>query len=379
MTLILVDENIPGAGALLAPLGEVRSFRGRELSAEQVRDATALLVRSVTPVNRALLEGSNVQFVGSATIGTDHMDTAWLDASGIRWCSAPGSNAESVVDYCLSALCVIPDMLERLFDGGRVGIVGYGNVGSRLHRRLQALGIACVAYDPFLRPGQCPVQASLEEVLKVDFLSLHTPLTRTGAYPTRHLLSLEQLSAMPSGASILNAGRGAVLASNTLIDLLRLRPDIRLVLDVWEHEPDIDPALLKLCTIGTPHIAGYSQDGKWNGLLQVATALSGQLGIALADITPDLVTAPMLDVSDSNGIVELVKKVVLGCYDIRKDDRDLRSALKSGAVESRFDSLRRAYPARREVSAVGVRGSGALRAELRQAIVALGVTAFLSE
>jgi erythronate-4-phosphate dehydrogenase len=379
VTLILVDENIPGAGALMAPLGEVKSFRGRELCAADVRDASALLVRSVTPVNSALLAGSKVQFVGSTTIGTDHLDTTWLDANGIRWCAAPGSNAESVVDYCMSALCIVPDMLERLFDGGQVGIIGYGNVGSRLHKRLQALGIDCRAYDPFLSAEQCPIQASLQELLTVDFLSLHTPLTRSGLFPTQHLLSLEQLAAMPRSAVILNAGRGEVLASATLQQVQRVRPDLGLVLDVWENEPAIATGLLDVCAIGTPHIAGYSQDGKWNGLMQVASALAQYFGVALAALEAPLVQAASVDVSEVRDVPGLVRTVVLACYDIRADDRRLRDCTAPETMGKLFDQLRRTYPARREVSSVRIRGVDALSVELRKALVALGVRPLLDE
>ncbi|HCS25872.1 MAG TPA: erythronate-4-phosphate dehydrogenase [Spongiibacteraceae bacterium] len=384
MTLILVDENIPGAEQLLAPLGEVRLFRGRDLRAHEVRQADALLVRSVTTVNAALLEGSQVEFVGSTTIGTDHLDIHWLEQKGIRWCSAPGSNADSVVDYCLSAMCAMPSVLERLLDGGRVGIVGYGNVGSRLHRRLQALGIDCVACDPLLTPAQCPVLGTLDDVLACDFVSLHTPLTLTGNFPTRHLLSLEQLVRLPKNAVLLNAGRGEVLATEVLLDAVKARPDIRLVLDVWEHEPAISAELLAECAIATPHIAGYSQDGKWKGLLQVARALSDFRGVPLPVLVPPMVEAPCVDIAHAETVAELVRAVVLGVYDVRADDKRLRQAMRSEDPGLEFDTLRRRYPVRREVacarlSGLGHSGEEKLRGESGKALVALGVNTLLAE
>lgn len=379
MNLILVDENIPGAHELLAPLGRIESFRGRDLRPEQVSSAAALLVRSVTPVNAALLANSNVGFVGSTTIGTDHMDIAWLESRGIRWCNAPGSNAHSVVDYCLSAMCALPGVLERLMGGGRVGIVGYGNVGSRLHQRLAALGIDCVAYDPLLSAEQCPILASLDEVLSADFLSLHTPLTRSGAFPTIHLLSLAQLQRLPAGAVLLNAGRGEVLATETLLALSQRRPDIRMVLDVWENEPDIDAGLAGVSQFATPHIAGYSQDGKWTGLEQVATLLSAHLGIALAEVSPPLLDAPVVAISANTAHTDAVRAVVLAAYDIRRDDERLRAALGAGEVRIKFDELRRFYPARREISAVQVECGATLPSQLRETLLALGVSTFLTE
>lgn len=379
MNLILVDENIPGARELLAPLGRVELFRGRELSAEQAAAATALLVRSVTPVNASLLGESRVGFVGSTTIGTDHMDTAWLDRQGIRWCNAPGSNAQSVVDYCVSAICALPGVLERLTTGGRVGIIGYGNVGCRLHRQLEALAIDCVAYDPFLTSDQCPILSSLDEVLHADFLSLHTPLTRSGEFPTFHMLALAQLQRLPEGAVLLNAGRGEVLATVALLALAAARPDIRLVLDVWEHEPNIAAELVAVCALATPHIAGYSQDGKWSGLMQVARALSEHLGIALADVAPPLATAPAVELNTTGNRADALRALVLGAYDIRRDDQRLREALSVGQAGVAFDELRRRYPVRREISAVRVIAKTALPGELREALVALGVSALLTE
>ena len=384
MSLILVDENIPGAEQLLAPIGRVELFRGRELRAEQVKAASALLVRSVTPVNASLLQGSNVDFVGSTTIGTDHLDTGWLDQRGIRWCNAPGSNADSVVDYCLSSICALPDVLERLLGGGQVGIVGYGNVGSRLHARLQALGINCVAYDPYLSLAQCAIGVGLDEVLRADFVSLHTPLTVSGEFPTRHLLSLPQLLCLPENAVLLNAGRGEVLATDVLQELCSARPDIRLVLDVWEGEPDISVGLLGSCAIATPHIAGYSQDGKWKGLLQVAQALSAHWGLELPAIAAPMAEAPIVDVSEARvesvaAIAGFVRAIVLGVYDVREDDKRLREAVASVAPGPGFDRLRRHYPARREVSAARIKGPAGVQGGSGKVLAALGITAFLPE
>ncbi len=369
MSLILVDENIPAAEELLSALGEVRRFRGRELTSAEVKTADALLVRSVTRVDEELLRDSQVQFVGSTTIGTDHLDTRWLDSVGIRWCSAPGSNANSVVDYVFSAICVLPGLLETLRDGGQVGIVGYGNVGSRLHRRLASLGIACRAYDPFLDIEQCPISDSLEAVLNSDLLCLHTPLTRKGPHPTAGMLSAKDLQVLPQGAVLLNAGRGEVLPDRVLQELLVERPDLKLVLDVWEGEPDISVEVLAECDIATPHIAGYSQDGKWLGVTQVAQALAEHWGATLPKVEPAfLAPAPTIRVSGELDELAFIRQAVLSVYDLREDDRRLRQSFVSGAD---FDELRRNYPARRELAVLDVSGQGALTASLRQTLVAL--------
>lgn len=371
MTRILVDENIPWAETLLSNWGELEAFRGRDLRRDLLGDADILLVRSVTEVNAALLEGSVVRFVGSTTIGTDHLDTRWLDQQGIRWCSAPGSNADSVVDYCLSAFCALPGALERLLDGALVGIIGYGNVGARLHRRLAALGVACLAYDPWLSAEQCPVLAPLERVLDCEIISLHTPLTRGGPFPTRHLLGLDDLLALPSDAILLNAGRGEVLATDTLLSLRQQRPDIQLVLDVWEGEPGISADLVSRCAVATPHIAGYSQDGKWRGLLQVARQLALYLGEELPAVTPPLAPAPLVDLSGADSRAALIRSLVLGVYDIREDDRRLRDSLEAVEPARAFDQLRRHYPARREVTAARLTGAERLAGDLGKMLAAL--------
>lgn len=370
MSLILVDENIPAAEALLSGFGEVHRFRGRELTAEAVKQADALLVRSVTRANAGLLEGSKVRFVGSTTIGTDHLDTVWLEQQGIQCCSAPGSNAHSVVDYVLSAVCVLPGLLDELLSGGRVGIVGYGNVGSRLHRRLAALGIDCAAYDPLLNDAQCSIAAPLSVVLDSPLVCLHTPLTRSGPHPTANLLSLDALRRLPQGAVLLNAGRGEVLPNALLLTLLNERPDIRLVLDVWEGEPDISQELLSRCVLATPHIAGYSQDGKWLGVQMVAEALARHLGQPLPELTPDfLAPAPKVSLALESPKAEQIRKCVLAAYDVREDHRRLQGF----SAGKDFDELRRNYPARREVSMVEIENEGDLPPVLREVLAALRV------
>lgn len=374
MSRILVDENIIGADTVLAPLGEVVRFHGRSLSSADLAGATALLVRSVTRVNAQLLAGSAVRFVGSTTIGTDHLDIDYLESAGIQWCNAPGSNANSVVDYCLSAICRVPGALEGLLAGERVGIIGYGNVGSRLHRRLAALGVDCVAYDPLLNAEQCPIQGSLREVLSCPVVSVHTPLTRQGRFPTWHMLDLPALSGMPENAMLLNAGRGEVVATEVLLALCEKRPDIRLVLDVWENEPTIDKALLDSAYLATPHIAGYSQDGKWQGLLQVGRALADFLEQPLPEPEPDrILSAPAeVDVSGCESVVDTVRAVTLGSYDIGKDSKALKAARGNENLGIAFDALRREYPARREIASARVRGLEALPLLSRVALAALG-------
>ena len=347
---LVVDENIPLADAFFGSLGEVVALPGREMNAEDVRDADALIVRSVTRVDAGLLAGSAISFVGTCTIGVDHLDLDYLQSRNIAVASAPGCNANSVVEYVFSALCA----LNQPWEGRVFGIIGCGNVGGHLHRRLRALGVNCRCYDPFLSPADNPDLCELPEALQSDIVCLHTPLTVDGPYPSHHLLGEAELMSLKPGALLLNAGRGAAIDNGALLKVLESRPDLRVVLDVWEPEPALNPRLLERVSIGTPHIAGYSYDGKVRGTEMIYQALCRQLGL-----TPDI-RAESLLTADAGGPEpialpssaddwENVCLAVLEAYDIRSDDGQLRAA--AGEPETlplTFDRLRKHYPQRRE-------------------------------
>lgn len=369
---IIADENILGAEACLGQFGDVELVAGRSVTSAQLVGAQALVVRSVTRVNRDLLAGSGIGFVGTCTIGTDHLDTAFLRERGIAFCSAPGSNADSVVDYVLSALANPHGLLEDLLQGARVGIVGLGNVGRRLAARLQGLGIGCDAYDPFLDPVAHPILRPLDALKRCRVLCLHTPLTTTGPFPTRHLLDSHWLAALPARAVILNAGRGEALATQDLLSLKAKRPDIQLVLDVWENEPRVDPVLAGQCLLATPHIAGYSADGKLKGLHQVAAALARHLGVAF--VPP----APPPDLQQGVGIAlqghtvaEKIRSGIAQVYDICSDDQRFRQGLAESEPAAAFDRLRKTYPRRRELNTATLIGGKAASAGDRALFKAL--------
>lgn len=373
--LIVADENIPAIRASFGGLGEVRTRPGRTLTRADLEGAEILLVRSVTRVDRALLEGSPVRFVGTATIGTDHLDLEYLHSRGITVVSAPGSNAASVVDYVLSCLCVLDGVLERLLGGGAtVGIIGLGNVGGRLLRRLQGLGIRCIGYDPLLPPAPGLPLCDLDTVLAADVICCHTPLTTVGSYPTRHLLDTGRLQRLRPGAVLLNAGRGAVVDNAALTMLLAGRPDLRVVLDVWEGEPALHAGLPERVTIATPHIAGYAWDGKLAGTRMLLEACSRYLHMPLPD-PPAAEPGPLL--ADAAGLegAALLRAAVLAVYDVREDDRRLRAVLAAGEGAAGFDRLRRDYPRRRELSVLRIAGWEALPAPARALLSALGARA----
>jgi erythronate-4-phosphate dehydrogenase len=348
---ILVDENIPAAVACFSQFGDVQQISGRQLSNADIGDAEVLIVRSVTKVNEALLTGTGVRFVGSTTIGTDHLDLSYLGSAGVRVCNAPGSNAESVVDYVISAICRSNNLLERLLMGESVGIVGYGNVGQRLGRRLSALGIAWRAYDPLLNPASFPGLTSLSDVLKGSLVCLHAPLTREGPYPSYHMLNVDQLAVMPKDGFLLNAGRGEVVATEALLALRDKRADISLILDVWESEPDFPVALASCCRIATPHIAGYSADGKLTGLKMVAAELADFLGLSLRPFAVPANMSEARPVScDGVNVADFIRRAVISVYDVESDAARFHGIIDAVDRAQKFDLLRKNYPVRRELA-----------------------------
>ena len=376
---IVADENMPYVSEWFAALGDVQTLPGRSLDSAAVRNADILLVRSVTNVNRALLEGSSVQFVGSATIGTDHLDTAYLASQGIAYANAPGCNANAVVDYVLSAMAALEGVLERLIEGGTVGIIGLGNVGSRLCLRLQSMGIRCIGYDPYLSDTSLMPLATLDAVLNADVVCCHTPLTHQGLYPTWHMLNRDNLKHMRSDALLLNAGRGGAIKNDALPLWLSKQAQRRLVLDVWESEPAIDSNLLQDVHIATPHIAGYSLDGKLAGTRMVLNACCAHFDLPVPD-TQQIPVAPWVRVNTNLSGVNLIRETIRAVYDVREDDARMRAAMKCAAAQRpyRFDELRKNYPERREFGVVRIQNWNELTAEQQQLLRGLGFVAEMS-
>lgn len=355
---IVADENMPLVDSLFSELGEVVRLPGRSMSAADVKDADILLVRSVTKVNELLLSGSSVKYVGTATIGTDHVDTEWLESSGIAFSNAPGCNAHSVVDYVISALiCLCQDEHKSITDL-TVGVVGAGNVGSRLVRRLRKLGVKVQAYDPFIEDESLPL-VELEEVLGCDVVSLHVPLTTEGEHPTHHLIDEGALRTMKRSAVLINTSRGPVIDNVALKQHLILCSEFKAVLDVWETEPVVERELLDLVDLGTAHIAGYSLDGKYKGTFQIYTEVCKFLGLPMRKRLPQMLPEPDLvqvGFSKESVFEEVFPRLVQVAYDIRRDDRALRRAvLRSGNISEAFDLLRKNYPTRREFSSLTVK------------------------
>ncbi|HLG43654.1 MAG TPA: 4-phosphoerythronate dehydrogenase, partial [Nitrospirales bacterium] len=260
---IVADANIPLVEEAFGQLGQVTLLPGREIGPEQVRDADVLIVRSVTSVGPALLEGSRVRFVGSATIGLDHVDEVFLNRRGIAFAYAPGSNANSVAEYVIAALLALG---RERYEGRTLGLIGVGRIGTLVQEKALALGMTVLANDPPLERAGRAGLVSLDALLRgSDLVSCHVPLTREGPDATFHLLDEARLSLLQSHAVVINTARGPVVDNAALLRALRGGRIGGAVLDVWEHEPEPDPELIEAVTLGTPHIAGYSFDGKVNG------------------------------------------------------------------------------------------------------------------
>jgi len=340
---IVADANIPYLHDAFGPLGEVVTMPSRQLSPEAVKEADLLLVRSTIRVNEALLAGSRVRFVATATIGIDHLDTAWLDGAGIRWTSAPGSNADSVVQWFAAAMTRVPDVAER-----QLGIVGVGNVGSRIERLFRALDVKppLLCDPPRARREGSDAFVSLDEILeRCDLVTLHVPLTRSGEDATFHLLDARKLR---KDAVLVNACRGEVLDTESALAV-----DNTLLLDVFEGEPAPDPRLVARAAIATPHIAGHSLDGKANGTKMIYDAACAFLGVAPAWSPRDSLPPPpgpiVIDRRD-DGVAAALQAVAAG-YDVAADD----SALRAFADGTAFRSYREKYPERRELDGRPVR------------------------
>jgi erythronate-4-phosphate dehydrogenase len=348
---IIVDENIPYGREAFSTLGEVVTRPGRAISPDDVRDAELLLVRSITKVNAALLEGSAVRFVATATIGEDHIDKAWLAAQGIGFSSAPGCNANSVGEYIVAALLHLAAKHDLTLEGMSLGVVGVGNVGSNVAQKAAALGMTVVLNDPPLAEATGNAKyRPLDEILACDFITTHVPLTKEGPHRTVHLVDAEFLSRMKPDSFFLNTARGPVCDNGALLACLQSGHLRGAILDVWEGEPEVRLDVLDAVDIATPHIAGYSFDGKVNGTRQIYEAACKHLGVPADWSVEALLPEPDHPRLYLEGQPGDLKRAVDTVYPLLEDDARMR-AIKEQPAEGRaayFDMLRKTYPRRRE-------------------------------
>ncbi|NWC64025.1 4-phosphoerythronate dehydrogenase PdxB [Cedecea sp. P7760] len=364
---ILVDENMPYARELFSRLGEVTAVPGRPIPVEALTDADALMVRSVTKVNAELLAGKGIKFVGTATAGTDHVDEAYLQSAGVAFSAAPGCNAIAVVEYVFSSLLMLAERDGFELKDRTVGIVGVGNVGSRLQARLEAWGVRTLLCDPPRADrGDEGDFVALEALVQdADIITFHTPLFKSGDYKTLHLADEALISRLKPGAILINACRGPVVDNAALLKCLKAGQELSVVLDVWEPEPDLNVELLGKVDIGTSHIAGYTLEGKARGTTQVFEAFSDFIGQSQQVALDSLLPAPEFGRITLAGPLDqpTLKRLVHLVYDVRRDDAPLR---KVAGQPGEFDKLRKNYLERREWSSLYVQCDDATAANMLQ-------------
>jgi len=385
MMKIVADANIPFIKECFSSVGEVTTIGGREMTPWNVVDTDILLVRSITPVGVDLLAGSKVRFVGTATIGFDHIDLGFLESNNIGFASAPGSNANSAAEYVIAGLLDIAQKYALDLEGRSIGIIGVGNVGSRVAKKCAAMGMDVYLNDPPLQRQTGDAKyLPLEKLYDCDFITFHTPLTFEGTDKTHHLADESFFKSLKHRCVFINASRGGVVDSSALGTAIKSGRLRAVVLDVWENEPDIDIELLKMVDIGTPHIAGYSLDGKIAGMIMIYKAACEYFDLEpkfdLEDFlpepaVPELKTNPKIG-NDQDALLNAVQKI----YRIDKDDAKLRRV--SGKPEKDrgqyFDSLRKSYHVRREFQNTRVILKGT-NSKLAEKLIGIGFKEVKSE
>jgi len=369
---IVADANIPFVKECFGSLGNVVHCPGRDMNADIVRDADCLLVRSVTKVGPDLLEGSSVRFVGTATIGVDHIDMDYLQRKDIGFASAPGSNANSVAEYVIASLLNLAEDKGFELAGKSIGVIGVGNVGSRVVRKAEALGLKTVLNDPPLaRQSGDEKYRPISEVMDCDIVTVHTPLTYHGQDKTFHLCDEQFFERLANSVVFLNTSRGAVVSTTATKQAIASGKISAAVLDVWEAEPTIDKELLSMLDVATPHIAGYSFDGKVAGMIMIYIAACEYFGADVKYTASDFLPAPVIEKielscqgPEQQTILDAVTKV----YDIMVDDKVLRAGadLDTDEFGAYFAKLRKEYQVRREFQNTRVFGSDCYRPVLQK-------------
>ena len=352
---IIADDKIPFLNGVLEAFADVIYLPGNLVTRESVMDADALLIRTRTKCNQSLLEGTSVKFIATATIGYDHIDTEYCKSREITWVNAPGCNSSSVQQYITAALLLLAQEHDFNLSKKTLGIIGVGNVGSKVLAAATLLGMKVKLNDPprARKEGDTGF-VSLAEILETcDIITLHVPLVRDGEDRTYHLFDTGILGKMKDGAWLINSSRGEVVETNSLKSALASGKLRGAVIDVWENEPHIDLELLRQVTISTPHIAGYSTDGKANGTAMVVHALSQFFDLPLRDFYPASIPEPsdpaiVIDGYDKSS-QQIIHEAVAQTYVIMEDHNRLQ--LSPGS----FEQQRGNYPLRREFPAYAVK------------------------
>ena len=352
---IVIDDKIPFIKGVLEPYAEVVYLPGSVFAHGHIADADALIIRTRTKCDESLLKGTSVKFIATATIGYDHIDTEWCEANGIAWTNAPGCNSGSVHQYMASVLATLTAHFGFKFEDKTLGVVGVGNVGSKVAKLGEILGMTVLMNDPPRAEKEGLAQfVPLDEVLnQSDIITLHVPLVNSGSHQTYHLFDKTTFDCLRRRTILVNSSRGEVVDNIALKANLKSRNIGAAVLDVWENEPDIDPELIPLLDIATPHIAGYSADGKANGTAMSVQALSRFFGLPLTGWYPSVLPSPAQPVQfdlDCSGksLQQCLCEAIWNTYAVNDDDGLLRTS------PGTFEKQRGDYPVRREFAAFSV-------------------------
>jgi len=351
---IVADDKIPFLRGALEQYGEVIYLPGREITRDVIADADAMLIRTRTKCNEQLLRGTKVRFIGTATIGFDHIDTLYCEMNNIRWTNAPGCNSSSVQQYIAAAMLTVASEYGFTLKEKTLGIIGVGNVGSKVAKLAEIMGMKVVLNDPprAMREGAGAFVNFDRLLMEADIITVHVPLTMEGEDQTFHLFDSCTFSKMKNSAIFINTSRGEVVDNDAISHVLESSGLRGAVIDVWEDEPYIDKELLSKVFLATPHIAGYSADGKANGAAMVVNALMSFFSLPVKSWYPENVPEPPESEIFINGTArndqDIIEEVVLHTYQIREDDRKFRLS------PSGFEKQRGDYPLRREFPSFSV-------------------------
>ncbi|MDO5575675.1 MAG: 4-phosphoerythronate dehydrogenase [Fibrobacter sp.] len=354
---IIADENIPFVKEAFSGFGKVITVSGREINKSLLADASILLVRSVTKVDKELLEGSSVKLVASSTVGVDHVDTDYLRENSIGFVHAPGSSAESVAEYVITSIMHIAEKCGKNLKDMTLGIIGVGNIGSKVFRMAETLGIRCLLNDPpKKRLTGSDIYVSLDETLaKSDIITLHVPLNIKGEDPTIQMVNSQFVSRMKKNAVLINTSRGKVVDEISVMNGIDSLGGV--VFDVWENEPSINKKMLKLADIGTPHVAGHSCEGKLRGTKMIYDGVCAyffkkeEWNLPEGSFT-DVINEIDVSLSDTP-----VRDAIFAAYNIAEDSERFKEkmSLEDVKVSDIFDKLRKEYKHRHEFSRYLVR------------------------
>lgn len=335
--VIIIDANIPYIKGVFENTAEVRYLHSDRITRDNIADADALIIRTRTICDKSLLNGTNVQYIATATIGTDHIDTEYCQTHNIRWSNAPGCNAESVAQYVGSAMAYYSQKHCMSLRNKTIGIIGHGYVGHAVERMAQLLGMRILLNDPIRAEFEHDRYVSLNTIAEeADVITFHTPITKDGKYPTYRLADRCFFESLCKNPLIINAARGGIVDETELLAALDTGRISDCIIDCWLNEPDINRELVRSALISTPHIAGYSADGKHNATKQTIASVAGYFGLEPSEI--QTIEPKQTIITDSD---ELPYRLLVS-YNIEDDSFLLKDAPHN------FEKLRNNYHIRRE-------------------------------